>query len=177
MSLSTTKKTETIVMVSLFSALIAVTTAFIKVPSPIGYIHIGDAFIFAASILLGPYAAIPAMIGSGLADFISGYFIYIPATIIIKGLMGLIAGMVLGRKERPFKLSISFFLQIGLCFALCEAIMIAGYFLFESIFYNVAAAIGAIPFNLVQGAGGIIIGLIFIPIIQKLNIKNFKSNK
>ena len=67
-------KTELIVMIALFSALITVMTAFIRIPTPLGYIHIGDAFIFAAAMLLGPYAAIPAMIGSGLADFITAYF-------------------------------------------------------------------------------------------------------
>ena len=80
------RQTELIVMIALFSALITVMTAFIKIPTPLGYIHIGDAFIFAAAMLLGPYAAIPAMIGSGLADFITAYFMYIPATILIKGL-------------------------------------------------------------------------------------------
>ena len=70
MRINAAKKTETIVMVALFSALIAVMTAFVKVPTPIGYIHIGDAFIFAGAMLLGPYAAIPAMIGSGLADLV-----------------------------------------------------------------------------------------------------------
>ena len=77
------RQTELIVMIALFSALITVMTAFIKIPTPLGYIHIGDAFIFAAAMLLGPYAAIPAMIGSGLADFITAYFMYIPVTILI----------------------------------------------------------------------------------------------
>ena len=172
MRINAAKKTETIVMVALFSALIAVMTAFVKVPTPIGYIHIGDAFIFAGAMLLGP-----AMIGSGLADFITGYFMYIPITILIKGLMGLLSGIVLGRKERPLPLKFSFFLEIGLIFALCELIMTAGYFVFEMFFYDTAAALGAAPFNLIQGAAGVIVGLVLIPVIRKLNIKNFKINK
>ena len=177
MRINAAKKTETIVMVALFSALIAVMTAFVKVPTPIGSIHIGDAFIFAGAMLLGPYAAIPAMIGSGLADFITGYFMYIPITILIKGLMGLLSGIVLGRKERPLPLKFSFFLEIGLIFALCELIMTAGYFVFEMFFYDTAAALGAAPFNLIQGAAGVIVGLVLIPVIRKLNIKNFKISK
>ncbi len=103
------RQTELIVMIALFSALITVMTAFIKIPTPLGYIHIGDAFIFAAAMLLGPYAAIPAMIGSGLADFITAYFMYIPVTILIKGLMGLLSGFVLARKKRPLPLKFTFF--------------------------------------------------------------------
>lgn len=108
------RQTELIVMIALFSALITVMTAFIKIPTPLGYIHIGDAFIFAAAMLLGPYAAIPAMIGSGLADFITAYFMYIPVTILIKGLMGLLSGFVLARKKRPLPLKFTFFLETGL---------------------------------------------------------------
>ena len=177
MRMSVTKKTELIVMIALFSALIAVTTAFVKIPSPLGYIHIGDAFIFAASIVLGPYAAIPAMIGSGLADFLSGYMIYIPATILIKGLMGWISGLFLGKKERPFSLNVKFFIQIGLIFLLCEVIMLGGYFLYETVLYGAAAAFGNALFNLIQGAAGVVIGLVFIPVMQKLNIRNFKVNQ
>ncbi|MFR1518105.1 MAG: ECF transporter S component [Clostridia bacterium] len=177
MRINAAKKTEMIVMVALFSALIAVMTAFIKIPTPLGYIHAGDAFIFAAGMLLGPYAAIPAMIGSGLADFITGYFIYIPVTIVIKGLMGFLSGYVLGRKERPLPLGFTFFLEIGLVFALCELIMTAGYFLFELFVYNPAAALGAVPFNLIQGAAGVIVGIVLIPVIRRLNLKNFKVNK
>ena len=36
------RQTELIVMIALFSALITVMTAFIKIPTPLGYIHIGD---------------------------------------------------------------------------------------------------------------------------------------
>lgn len=168
-------KTELIVMIALFSALITVMTAFIRIPTPLGYIHIGDAFIFAAAMLLGPYAAIPAMIGSGLADFITAYFMYIPVTILIKGLMGLLSGLVLARRERPLPLKFTFFLETGLVFGLCEIIMVGGYFVFELFFYHFAAALGAVPFNLIQGAAGIIIGLVLIPVLQKLNIKILKS--
>lgn len=177
MRLNAAKKTETIVMVALFSALIALMTAFIRIPTPLGYIHIGDAFIFAGAMLLGPYAAIPAMIGSGLADFITGYPMYIPVTILIKGLMGLLAGIALRRKERPLPLKASFFFEIGLVFALCEVVMAAGYFVFEMFFYNFAAALGSLPFNLIQGAAGVIIGLVLIPVIRKLNIRNFRVNQ
>jgi uncharacterized membrane protein len=46
----------------------------------------------AAASILGPFAAISAAIGSALADLIVGYSLYMPATFLIKGLMGLISG-------------------------------------------------------------------------------------
>ena len=168
------KRTETIVIIALFSALIAVTTAFVKLPTPLGYIHIGDAFIFAAASVLGPYAAIPALLGSGFADLLAGYAMYIPATIVIKGLMGWLAGFILHRQKRPFSLNMIFFIRTGLLFAICEGIMAAGYLLFETVFFDFNAALGALPFNLIQGAAGLIIGLVFLPILQKLPIKYLK---
>lgn len=168
------KRTETIVIIALFSALIAVATAFVKLPTPLGYIHIGDAFIFAGAMILGPYAAIPALLGSGFADLIAGYAMYIPATILIKGLMGWIAGFVLHRQKRPFSLNLIFFMRTGLLFSVCECIMAAGYLLFETVFFDFGAALGALPFNLIQGVAGLVIGLVFLPILQKLPIRYLK---
>lgn len=72
---------------ALFAAMIYVLTAFVHVPTAKGYIHIGDAFIFiAASMLPKPYAVCAASIGACLSDALSGYWIWVPATALIKGL-------------------------------------------------------------------------------------------
>ena len=40
---------------AMFAALITVTTAYIKIPAPLGYAHAGDSMIYlAASVLPGP---------------------------------------------------------------------------------------------------------------------------
>ena len=81
------EKLKRIVVTGLFSALIFVFTAYIHVPTGSGYTHAGDGLIYlSASILPMPYAIASGIIGGALADGLSGYPIWIPATVIIKAL-------------------------------------------------------------------------------------------
>ena len=77
-----------ITFTALFAALIAVMTAFIKMPTGIneGYLHFGDSMIYLAGCLLGPWAALAAAIGGALADILAGAAVWAPATAIIKAL-------------------------------------------------------------------------------------------
>ena len=79
------------------AALVFVLTYFPKVPVPVtgGYVHLGDGAIFLAALLLGPLGIPAAAIGSGLADLIGGYMLYVIPTVIIKGLVALVAMMPL----------------------------------------------------------------------------------
>ena len=81
-----------LVFTSLFTALIIVCTAYVSIPLPlVGYVHLGDAFIFLSTFILGPiYGAVAAGIGSALADLIV-YPAYALATLIVKALMSLTA--------------------------------------------------------------------------------------
>lgn len=139
---------------SLMAAVIAVMTGMIKLPVPAtgGYVHPGDGAIFLAASLLGPFAAIPAAIGSALADILGGYAVYALPTALIKGCMGYLSGRLMGEK--------AFSLRNALVFILCEAVMAAGYFAFEWCLYGIGAAIGAVGPNLIQGAAGVILGCV-----------------
>ena len=80
-------KARRLALSGLFIALIYVLTAYLHIPTAKGYIHIGDAMIFlAASLLPTPYAIAVSVMGGALADALSGYWIWVPATAIIKGL-------------------------------------------------------------------------------------------
>ena len=75
MTAKTVSKTDSkynvklIAITAMCAALITVTTAFIKIPSPLGYSHAGDSMIYlAASILPGPFGIIASSIGGALAD-------------------------------------------------------------------------------------------------------------
>lgn len=138
----------------IFAAAILIFTQ-IRFPTGIGYVNLGDGFILGASFLLGPWAFFPAAIGSALADLMAGYPVYIPATFIIKGLMGLIAGLLLRGK------SVNLFRRIAAC-AIAELIMVVGYFSFEALpfMYGPAAAAGSLIPNLVQALAGAFIGFI-----------------
>ncbi len=85
-----TTKIKMMTLTGLFSALIFVFTAYIHVPTGAGYTHAGDGLIYlAASMLPLPYAVAAGVIGAGLADGLSGFAVWIPATIIIKAITAL----------------------------------------------------------------------------------------
>ena len=155
--------TRHLVYQSLIAALIALCTAFIKLPVPItnGYVHLGDGAIFLAAALLGPSGCVAAAIGSALADTLFGYYVYILPTFLIKGAMGLIAALLLGKRPRVT-------VRSACVYALCELVMVAGYFLFETVLYGIGAAIGALIPNLIQGVAGVVIGCVLVKIADKL---------
>ena len=71
----------------LFAAVIFITTAYIHVPTGLGYTHIGDGFIFLAAAMLPKRYSLPAAaVGAAAADAACGMVIWAPATLIIKPL-------------------------------------------------------------------------------------------
>lgn len=73
---------------AVFAALVFVATAYLpRIPTVNGYVHLGDTLVFlCASLLPMPYAVAASAIGGGLADLLTGYAIWAPASFIIKGL-------------------------------------------------------------------------------------------
>ena len=161
-------KINRIAISGVLAALIFVMTFIIKIPIPAtgGYINLGDSAIIISSFILGPFAAIPAAIGSAMCDLVSGYPHYIRPTFVIKGLMGLAAGAVIKRRK-----SLPARIIAGLA---AEIIMVGGYFLFEAlpVMYGVEAALSSVPFNAIQGACAIIIAipLSYVRLINKSGI-------
>lgn len=81
----TSEKVRLLATASLLAAICLLLTGYLHIPSNQGYIHIGDGIIFlAASMLPAPYAMGVGIVGAGLADILSGYAIWFPATAIIK---------------------------------------------------------------------------------------------
>ena len=77
------KKIQTLASSALFAAIICIATFIVKIPSPAtnGYFNLGDCFVILSGLLLSPvYGALAAGIGSALADILSGYAQYAPAT-------------------------------------------------------------------------------------------------
>jgi len=144
------------------AALVALTTAFLKIPMPsgAGYIHIGDGAIYVAAVLLGPYAAAPAAVGSALADVIAGYPIYALPTLMIKGAMGYLAGWYMARGLcASCGKDVRKLLTSALVFAAAGLIMMAGYWVTDTVLFGWATALAGLPFNLLQGLGGVAIGI------------------
>ena len=78
---------KVIALTAMFSALITVTTAFIKIGDGSGYTHPGDSMVYlSACILPGPYGIIASSIGGFFADLLAGYPQWAFITALIKGL-------------------------------------------------------------------------------------------
>lgn len=160
-------KTRKIVMSALIASLTCVATMVIKIPSHNGYINLGDSIVLIAGWMLSAsYGFLAAGLGSALADLLAGYITYAPATFIIKGLMAIIA--LYGFKLINKKLgNLSSRILSGV---LAELIMITGYFVFDGCLYGFIPTIATIPANCVQGAAGLIVGVILIEIFEKSKI-------
>ena len=130
---------------AIFAAVIYVFTAYLHVPSFNGYTHIGDGFLYlAASLLPTGYAAAAGAVGAGLADLLSGYSIWAPATLVIKALTACFF-----TSRAP-----SFLCRRNLWALLPAAALCgAGYYLYEcAITGNFAAPAAGIPGYLIQSA-------------------------
>lgn len=143
------------------AALVFMLTYFPKVPVPVtgGYVHLGDGAIFLAVLLLGPLGIPAAAIGSGLADLIGGYMLYVIPTVIIKGLVALV-GWKLYRKGS--------WVSAVVAFVLAEAVMVLGYFVFECFTSGAPAAAAAILPNVMQGVAGVVLGLVCVAVTPRM---------
>ena len=161
-------KTKKLIMAALMASLACVATMIIKIPSPLnGYINLGDCIVLLCGWVLAPgYGFAAAAIGSALADVLSGYAIYAPATFVIKGVMALVAFAIfklLSKKIKKFPSRI-----IG--GILAEIIMILGYLVFEGFLYGFAPSLVNIPANAIQGAAGLIVGLLLVKVFERAGI-------
>jgi uncharacterized membrane protein len=162
-----------IAYISLLTAAIALATALLRFPILFGYVHLGDGLIFVAAMIIGPYAALPAALGSAMADAFSGYMIYAPVTFLIKGVMGWAAGYF-SVQLRDVKHPYAF---LTVVYLMCELWMAFGYLAYDWFLYK-EAALGMFPFNLLQGLFGIIIGLIFIKAFHRIRpLENLAEDK
>ena len=158
-------KTQKIVMASMLAALCCVATMIIKIPSPLkGYLNLGDCVVLLSGWLLSPsYGFVAAGIGSALADVLSGYVIYAPATFVIKGIMAVIAYFGFKMIHNKFGNTPSRIIS-GV---LAELVMVLGYFVFEGFMYGFAPSVVNIPANSVQGVAGVVVGVILVKIFEK----------
>ena len=158
-------KTKKLVLAALMAALACVATMIIKIPSPLkGYMNLGDCIVLVCGWMLSPaYGFLAAGIGSALADVISGYMTYVPATFIIKGLMAVIAyhGFRMLHKRAG---NVPSRIVSGI---IAEVVMVLGYFVFEGFLYGFIPSMVNIPANSVQGIAGIVIGVTLMKVFEK----------
>lgn len=147
-----------------FTAVVFVLTAYLQIPSNTGYVHIGDAFIFLSACLLPtPYAVFVGAGGALLADCLTGYAIWAPASVIIKVLTAL---MFTNKKETIINLR-------NLLALIPAAVMcIGGYYLYEAfISGNFIAPLSGIIGSVMQWLASSILFIILGVALDKLKIK------
>jgi uncharacterized membrane protein len=134
-------------LIILLAGATAALTYVVRIPIPItgGYFNIGDIAVVFCGLFLGKrWGAVAGGVGSALADVIGGFYIFTPATLVAKGLEGLLAG-VFGETRHPVPLIL-----------IAGATMVAVYFLYELFLpgMGLAAALSETPVNIGQAVVG-----------------------
>lgn len=164
---------KTITITAMFAALVTVATAFIKIPSALGYSHPGDSMVYlAACVLPGPYGIIASSIGGALADLISGYPQWIIPTFIIKGLNAVpfvLCRMILKKKGKDNRI-----INIPTLLMLIPttAVTVFGYFIGNWVLYDWGGAVAELATWWLQPGIG---AIIFIAVGLGLDALKFKQ--
>lgn len=158
-----------LVATALFASIVFAVTGFLpRIPivgGAGGYIHLGDVFVYiAACVLPMPYGIAAGAIGAGLADALTGYALWMPATLIIKALMAL---MFTSKCEKMINLrNIIAVIPAGV-------ICVAGYYLFEALItFSFTVPLVSVPFNLIQVGISAVVYIILAFALDKINIKS-----
>ncbi|MGN0174062.1 MAG: TIGR04002 family protein [Acutalibacteraceae bacterium] len=159
-------KTRLVVVTALFTAITAVCTALISVPMPpFGYVHFGDAVIMlAAALLPTPFAAFVGAVGGAMGDVITGYYIYVPFTLVVK----LLVSLCFSNKNEKMLCKRNI---IGIPFMAVATI--GGYYITDVILSkSFVAPAASVLGNVVQVVGSTVIFLIFAFALDRFNFKS-----
>lgn len=134
------------VRAAMAAAVVFLLTVAVAVPIPggAGYVNLGDAAVLAAGALLGPWwGAAAASLGAAMADLAAGFAVYAPATLLIKGGMAGLVGLLLRHREK----------RTGVLL-LASLLTPLGYFVFDALLYGIGTAIAGLAANAVQALVG-----------------------
>lgn len=152
-------------MSGLWAAVVFVFTAYLHIPSHVGYTHVGDGFIYlAACIMPLPYAIFIGACGGFLADVLSGFAVWAPATVIIK------ATTVLFFSCKTRKITATRNL-----IALVPAALVCtgGYYLYDALIIgSFTSALAGIPGYVTQSVMSSVLFVLCGAMLDKTNIKN-----
>ncbi|KQL34701.1 MULTISPECIES: ECF transporter S component [Bacillaceae] len=163
-------RTFDLIVTSMLIALVFVATLLLNIKLPIaangGLVHLGTAMLFIASILFGPKkAALAGAIGMGLFDWVSGWTLWAPFTIVARGLQGYIVGKIAWSFGRDGN-SIAFNL---LATIVSIPVMLGVYYICEAVLYGSwVIPVASIPGNIVQNVVGIIIAIPVCVVLKRI---------
>lgn len=158
---SEVKQLVNVGIIAAFATLAFIGTLVIRIPIPAtgGYFNLGDTFVMIAALLYGPLVGgFVGLIGPAAADAV-GFPQFILATAVVKGLEGLVVGIIGGEARAGAYTKVVIALVLGII------ILVAGYYIFEASIYpllaksipffgvtDAKAALAEIVPNLLQGA-------------------------
>lgn len=153
-------KTKQLTLTAMMTAFVFVATFVPKIPIPLGYAHLGDAAIFLAVMFLGRRIGIlSGVIGSALADFLSGFPVWIIPTILIKA----------AEAETFWRLRGKNFL---LALIISSLLMTAGYTLTGAALYDsLSAGLTSTPGLLLKSTVNIFVTIIISAAIRKRGVQ------
>lgn len=157
--------TKKITLAGILIALVTVLTALIHIPIPgtQGYVNLGDAVLIFSGLLLGPFmGGLIGGIGSALADLLLGYTVYVPITLVVKGLEGALAGLMMRSHLKKYPLIIAL---------ICGLWMAFGYYISEIFLYGPVPALAAVPANLGQGLLGALVATLLFHRLKRMDVK------
>lgn len=156
-------KTKLLVTTALLTALVLICTLLLKIPvGPDCYVHLGDAVILLAVIMLPrPYACFAGSVGATLADLMGGFAFWAPWTFVVKLIFVLVFGFFLDRSQKNESAAhtiagVPVIEFVGLIVS--GLVAVVGYFLSEYMLFGAwLPAATCIPFNCIQVAIGAVI--------------------
>ena len=144
--------------------MVFVITAYLHIPTYNGYVHCGDGFIFIAACMLPmPYSIVVGVLGAMLADLLTGYAIWAPGSMIIKGLLALL--FTCKSNKIITKRNLIMLLPAALISA-------AGYYLYEALITgSFIASLAGIPGSFVQALASSIAYVVMGMAMDRYDVK------
>ncbi len=163
---------------AVFTAFVLISTIILQIPVPAanGYIHMGDGIILICAVFFGKRTAMFAGgLGSLLADVLTGYAHWALFSLVIKGAMGFLCGVLSEKtsQEQIGEIKLASLKNVVAVFS-GAFFMVVGYF-FAGIFLlgGISASVASVLPNVLQGGFGILVYFIIGTVLRAA----FKAQK
>ena len=162
------------VTIGVLAGMCAIATS-IKIPLGVGaMVHLGTAFLFTVAITWGGvYAGLSAAIGSAFFDLLMGFSPYTPWSFVIKGIAGLIAGVIAHglwpRDDSDSPIAGKRWMFRAVLGCVVGAVWTLGGYIVAwwQVTGSLAVAFANVPASLLTSSVGLIVALFLAPRLQK----------
>ena len=155
-----------LVLLALLTAINVVVSRIFIIPMPLthGNINLCDAIIYLVALLYGPVAGgIVGGLSGFLLDLLGGYGQFMLFSLVVHGLEGFFVGLVF----RYWNLG-NQIVKAAVAGAIGVLLMVAGYFVTNTVLYTFAAGLTSLFTNTIQGVVGVVIAIVLLPSLQHL---------